>query len=403
MSAVETVRICIFVSYAVFTLVISLIACVDPEGDGWHNKLAGLVSGFPEHVVWPAIGQLCGKRAEERVAKLTRWLCAEPNPVLQILYLTFVCGGYGAAVIFAYPRVPCASLGAHHKGLGMLFFASCLTSFIAASTGEPGYIVDNQTVAKHDNYAYDNVHFLPNKICSTAKVRKVARSKFCTTTWCNIARFDHFCPWINNAIGEENYRIFLLFLCCHALFLCYGAVCISFILYDLILREDLFNASFYDPRTGELTHSSRMLVLRYLVTVERVLCGLLATSIVMATVVTGFLAYHLWLIKLGRTTNEHYKWIFLKQRKTRKENKTRLFAGETFLKQTGSSSTNRTLVVDTDDVDGEIPVGIHHSATSDNAYNQGFFRNLGEVAFPRSRRADALRRARKAGKSEKAK
>jgi|MDSX01.1.fsa_nt_gb hypothetical protein len=104
MSAVETVRICIFVSYAVFTLVISLIACVDPEGDGWHNKLAGLVSGFPEHVVWPAIGQLCGKRAEERVAKLTRWLCAEPNPVLQILYLTFVCGGYGAAVIFAYPR-----------------------------------------------------------------------------------------------------------------------------------------------------------------------------------------------------------------------------------------------------------------------------------------------------------
>ena len=82
---------------------------------------------------------------------------------------------------------------------------------------------------------YDNVHFLPNKICSTAKVRKVARSKFCTTTWCNVARFDHFCPWINNAIGEENYRIFLLFLCCHALFLCYGAVCISFILYDLIL------------------------------------------------------------------------------------------------------------------------------------------------------------------------
>ena len=269
---------------------------------------------------------------------------------------------------------------------------------------------------------YDNVHFLPNKICSTAKVRKVARSKFCTTTWCNVARFDHFCPWINNAIGEENYRIFLLFLSCHALFLCYGAVCISFILYDLILREDLFNASFYDPRTGELTHSSRMLrferlrhwqrckpsvrcrlVLRYLVTVERVLCGLLATSIVMATVVTGFLAYHLWLIKLGRTTNEHYKWIFLKQRKTRKENKTRLFAGETFLKQTGSSSTNRTLLADTDDVDGEIPVGIHHSATSDNAYNQGFFRNLGEVAFPRSRRADALRRARKAGKSEKAK
>ena len=50
-------------------------------------------------------------------------------------------------------RVPCVSLGAHHKGLGMLWFASCLTSFVAASTSEPGYIVDNETVAKHENYA----------------------------------------------------------------------------------------------------------------------------------------------------------------------------------------------------------------------------------------------------------
>ena len=162
----------------------------------------------------------------------------------------------------------------------MLCFASCLTSFVAASTREPGYIVDSETVAKHENYAhycnvqtistrqlpaekpfvyrYDCMLFWPNKVCPTANVCKIARSKYCATTKCNIARFDHFCPWVNNAIGEENYRVFLLFLSCHAVLLCYGAICISLILYDLILIEDLFNVKFYDPRTGTTMTSSKL-------------------------------------------------------------------------------------------------------------------------------------------------
>lgn len=239
MATVENLRLLAVCSYAVFTIAVSLVACVDPVGSRWHNKLTQCIYSFPQRVVWPTMRQLCGRQTQKRTAEFSRWLCEEPNVVLQIFYLMFVCG----------PQ---------HRGLGMLCFASCLTSFVAASTREPGYIVDNETVAKHENYAYDCMLFWPNKVCPTANVCKIARSKYCATTKCNIARFDHFCPWVNNAIGEENYRVFLLFLSCHAVLLCYGAICISLILYDLILIEDLFNVKFYDPRTGTTMTSSKL-------------------------------------------------------------------------------------------------------------------------------------------------
>ena len=107
-------------------------------------------------------------------------------------------------------------------------------------------------------FRYDNVIFLPYKVCHTARLRKVARSKYCTTTKCHVARFDHYCPWINNAVGEENYRVFLVFLFCHTVLLCYGSSCIYFILHDLIKSQNLYDAKFFDLETGMTMNASNM-------------------------------------------------------------------------------------------------------------------------------------------------
>jgi len=53
---------------------------------------------------------------------------------------------------------------------------------------------------------------------------KPPRSKYCKLTQAHVARFDHFCPWLNQAVGAENYRWFLAFLLGHCLLLLYGAL-----------------------------------------------------------------------------------------------------------------------------------------------------------------------------------
>lgn len=99
-----------FSAYAAVTVVVSLVACVDPEGSGVHNRLTRFLYEFPEAVAWPVVHFVLGPRAQKRAAAFVHWLCEEPNCVLQSVYLMIVVGGYGCVVACAYPRVPCAHL-----------------------------------------------------------------------------------------------------------------------------------------------------------------------------------------------------------------------------------------------------------------------------------------------------
>lgn len=51
--------------------------------------------------------------------------------------------------------------------------------------------------------------------CRTSMVRKPVRSKYCSTSGFVVARFDHYCVWLNTAIGYGNHRIFMVFLYTH--------------------------------------------------------------------------------------------------------------------------------------------------------------------------------------------
>ena len=226
----------------------------------------------------------------------------------------------------------------------MLF---CLGTWAKACTAPPGYVVDAATFAKHDNYAYDGCLYEAGGTCPTTGVPKPARAKFCRTTRRVVARFDHFCPWVNNAVGEENYRWFLLFLASHALLLAYGAACAALLLRDVVDAKQLMRATFY---LGDApVAATRGVVVHYLLHTERLLCALLLACAVLGAVVAGFLGYHLRLVWRGRTTNEHYKW----RRRAR---------------------------------GGAAPAA--------NVYDLGALRNAHEVLFPRSRRRDALARYR---------
>ena len=51
--------------------------------------------------------------------------------------------------------------------------------------------------------------------CRTSFVKKPVRSKFCSSSGYVVSRFDHYCVWLNTAIGFGNHRTFMIFLYSH--------------------------------------------------------------------------------------------------------------------------------------------------------------------------------------------
>jgi hypothetical protein len=50
------------------------------------------------------------------------------------------------------------------------------------------------------------------QVCTICRAVKKLRSHHCTELGRCISRFDHFCPWVDNAIGLKNQRAFIFFL-----------------------------------------------------------------------------------------------------------------------------------------------------------------------------------------------
>ena len=96
----------------------------------------------------------------------------------------------------------------------MLFFLTCFS--------DPGTVTAASLARHGSTYAFDGLLYAPRR-CVTMRLPAPARSKFCRVTNRRVARFDHFCVWMNNAVGENNYRYFLGFLLTHVVLCAYGA------------------------------------------------------------------------------------------------------------------------------------------------------------------------------------
>jgi hypothetical protein len=49
-----------------------------------------------------------------------------------------------------------------------------------------------------------------SRLCTTTWVLKGLRSKYCTQTGAVVEEFDHYCIWLNCAIGRDNHRPFII-------------------------------------------------------------------------------------------------------------------------------------------------------------------------------------------------
>ena len=215
------------------------------------------------------------------------------------LYLLFVIGGWTFVFRNVYPLIRASPLLSDtHLSIGYTVAAMCVLSWKVASTTCPGEITA-ETVWKFDHYPYDNLLYRNDAIFPTHPqllLRKLARSKYDRFTRMHIPRFDHFCGWLGQPIGEENYREFLIFVAVHAFMCTYG----SLVTGILILGQ-------YSPQEGRGWWD-----LRLQDSLVTILMFAFLTSACVPLI--GFFAFHMYLIAKGMTTNEYFKWRLISTR-----------------------------------------------------------------------------------------
>ena len=325
-----------------------------------------------------------GGRALDTAYSVYEYVAWKPNPLLQIVYATLVFGGYGVAIIEAYPRIPNLFMPFWHKYTGVMVLFLTVFCWVKVCTTNPG-IITARNWKKFDNYAFDNIIYMPGEEyqfrdgSGRSSVPKLARSKFDRITNNIISRFDHFCPWVNNAVGELNYRWFLAFLLSTVWLLWYGTYACASVLVSIIVKEDLFNQYFVNRATGQTVKAGYYIVFQFIMFHEGNLAMLLLLCGVMAVVVSLFFLYHLYLTLTNVTTNETFKWSMYRNwyhgqslRALRESNDSRPTPRCQWLHFIGLGCL--------------LPQDYRYDAPETNSYDQGWRANLQQVLRPLSER-----------------
>ena len=300
-----------------------------------------------------------------------------------------------------------------HKYFGYAVFGLCFTSWRWAFKTSPG-IITAKNIHRYDHFPYDDIMFVPGRVCPTRNIPRLARSKFDRYKYNeNVPRFDHYCGWVHNTIGEENYRWFLLFLLVHVGMCAYGTYVIGHLYYGEILDKRLLEVTFFDRYSGEELKATKWIIFQYLFNARLMVSAVFAIMSVMTVALGLFLLYHAWMTSRGLTTNESYKWEQVKKwykrelkryEKAVQNGEIDPVTGRPLQSSSKKSSTSRPIVTDGDvtctsgdgpdpvptgdakyDEEDEDPIA-HPGPPPVNIYNRGLLENWKEVIFPLSLR-----------------
>ena len=223
-------------------------------------------------------------------------------------HLLLVCGVYAGFVQLLYPRLPLHWLPAWHAHVGVCVFIIVLCAWLQACCSNPGAITyETYETYRSNAYAFDSTLYYEKRVCRHTGLPKLARSKFCLQLGINVPRFSHYCHWIGNAVGEENYRTYLLFLVLHVIALSYATVASGLALKSVSDQKGLWKATYIMPDDSRMP-ASWFTVLQFLVNTESGIVSLLLLTSCLMPIACGFVFWHMFLIGRGMTANEFYKW-----------------------------------------------------------------------------------------------
>ncbi|XP_054455111.1 palmitoyltransferase ZDHHC4 isoform X2 [Anoplopoma fimbria] len=171
---------------------------------------------------------------------------------------------------------------------------------------DPGTVTKKKIAGQLSIYPYDRRLFHPGVSCETCQLIKPARSKHCRV--CNrcVQRFDHHCVWVNNCIGAQNTRYFLLYLFSVCAMAGDIAVLTGDMLFHAVLRSGLLRASYIDE-FGQQQSAGPLFVVQHLFLTFPRIVFMLGFLLFVFFLLAGYALFHSYLSLVNQTSNEWYK------------------------------------------------------------------------------------------------
>lgn len=221
--------------------------------------------------------------ANEQLYIFLRWLV----PIFYVGVVSFCLYLFFTAV---YPQLQ----RQHLLGAWLQIYITLTVLLVVVSTelttfSDPGELQRVQLNSALAKFPDDGLIFF-GRDCKTCGWQKPARSKHCSV--CNrcVLRFDHHCIWINNCVGQNNYRWFLFYLWANINMMIYGAW-----LCWILLAGQPWEKGLWRLIVGS-SHSNKVAGI------------LLILGVIFLFITLAFTALHVRYMYLGVTTNEADKW-----------------------------------------------------------------------------------------------
>ncbi|KAJ4378023.1 palmitoyltransferase swf1 [Neocucurbitaria cava] len=250
-------------------------------------------------------------------SRLGHYLMHDKHPLVVIFFLGLLTGSASLFLPTVWPL-----LRPHHKLLVYILLPQpYIFMYLSAKRNNQLYISTLNHAEHMRNYPYDRVLYHPGNACSTCRFLKPARSKHCSICKTCVARMDHHCIWVNTCVGRGNYKWFLALLLSTGILIAYGAYLAYLTLSPLAERQYNKYERWYKyiPKSGSNSSSwstyfdqKGHYFLAY-TSIYLDVGGVRGSGVGLLALLTwplplGLLAYHIYLIWAGMTTNESAKW-----------------------------------------------------------------------------------------------
>lgn len=210
--------------------------------------------------------------------------------------------------VFLFLKAAYFNLPTIHRIIVPLLIACPYAFTYLSVTSTASYITPLNYKERLHDYPFDHALFRPGNVCHTCNFEKPARSKHCSYCRACVAKCDHHCPWVNNCLGRENYRWFVLLLLSLGILNYYGAYLSFQQLWPQLHLSNLAHwgsRAFWDQIGTELSRAFEIGGLS--------IAGVGMLALLTGPLPFGLLAYHIYLIWAGMTTNESQKWTDLRE------------------------------------------------------------------------------------------